>query len=73
MRQAQLKKEAGASGESFVFECDHLGRFQPIQCLAARASGDGQAAPPRCWCVDEAGNQVPNTTQFKRGERTCSK
>lgn len=70
MRQAQLKKEAAGLSGNFIYECDHLGRFQPIQCMSARAT-DGQA--PRCWCVDEAGNQVPNTTQFNRGERTCRK
>jgi hypothetical protein len=69
MRQNQLKK--GANGE-LIPECDHLGRFQPIQCLPAKSNNGGYAVVS-CWCVDEAGNQVANTTQFLRGEQTCRK
>ncbi|XP_045033793.1 LOW QUALITY PROTEIN: uncharacterized protein LOC116929499 [Daphnia magna] len=67
MRQNQLKK--GGAGE-WIPECDHLGRFQPIQCLPAKST-DGGHPVVSCWCVDEAGNQVANTTQFIRGEQTC--
>lgn len=66
MRQTQLKH--GRAGE-LIPECDHLGRFQPIQCLPAKST----ETSVRCWCVDEAGNQVANTTQFLRGEQTCRK
>ncbi|KZS10461.1 putative Protein ACP24A4 [Daphnia magna] len=67
MRQNQLKQ--GGAGE-LIPECDHLGRFQPIQCLPAKSSNGGHPIV-NCWCVDEAGNQVANTTQFVRGEQTC--
>ncbi|KZS04617.1 Uncharacterized protein APZ42_032431 [Daphnia magna] len=67
MRQNQLKK--GGAGE-WIPECDHLGRFQPIQCLPAKSTDVGHPVVS-CWCVDEAGNQVANTTQFIRGEQTC--
>jgi hypothetical protein len=69
MRQSQLKKGGGGQSGELIPECDHLGRFQPIQCLPAKSSS-GQVS---CWCVDEAGNQVANTTQFLRGEQTCRK
>ncbi|GLH00224.1 Papilin [Gryllus bimaculatus] len=49
------------SGAEYVVECDSDGRFTPIQCYT-RVSNKF----PECWCVDEAGNQLPNTTTFRR-------
>jgi len=74
MRQAGLKSGSG-SGE-WIPECDHLGRFQPIQCLPAKpvaAQGTAGQMTAKCWCVDEAGIQVVNTTEFQRGEQSCRK
>lgn len=42
--------------------CDSSGQFLPSQC-----------EQDMCWCVDEAGNQLPNTNAFKKGERLCRK
>lgn len=42
--------------------CDSNGQFLPIQC-----------AQDMCWCVDEAGNQLPNTDAFRKGEQLCCK
>ncbi|KAE8740442.1 hypothetical protein FOCC_FOCC014036 [Frankliniella occidentalis] len=39
--------------------------FAPTQCLP-KDDPEGE-----CWCVDEAGNQLVNTTTFKRGAKIC--
>jgi len=56
-------------GHEFIVDCDALGRFNPMQCMPARP-GHPNA---RCWCVDEAGNQVVNTSLFAPGQKLCSK
>uniref|UniRef100_A0A182NCM9 Thyroglobulin type-1 domain-containing protein n=1 Tax=Anopheles dirus TaxID=7168 RepID=A0A182NCM9_9DIPT len=45
---------------SFPVACDGAGSFEPMQC-----NGD------TCWCVDAAGNQLPLSSTFKRGQRSC--
>lgn len=45
---------------SFPVACDTAGSFEPMQC-----NGD------TCWCVDAAGNQLPLSSTFKRGQRSC--
>ncbi|XP_050082531.1 uncharacterized protein LOC126569475 [Anopheles aquasalis] len=45
---------------SFPVACDANGAFEPMQC-----NGD------TCWCVDAAGNQLPLSSTFKRGARSC--
>ncbi|XP_062534773.1 uncharacterized protein LOC134203947 [Armigeres subalbatus] len=45
---------------SFPVACDENGVFEPTQC-----NGD------TCWCVDAAGNQLPLSSTFKRGLRSC--
>ncbi|XP_055903393.1 uncharacterized protein LOC129939416 isoform X2 [Eupeodes corollae] len=49
-----------AKTASFPVECDEKGSFLPTQCNRNK-----------CWCVDEAGNQIPQTSTFQRGTRKC--
>lgn len=42
-------------------QCDQHGKFLPMQCNNEDL----------CWCVDEAGNQLPLTNSFKKGEQQC--
>lgn len=44
---------------SFTVKCDEFGSFQPTQCNNAT-----------CWCVDQAGNQISETT-FSIGSNKC--
>lgn len=43
-------------------QCDSQGKFNPKQC-----------EEDTCWCVDEAGNQIPQTNSFRDGEQLCCK
>lgn len=43
-------------------QCDQQGKFLPMQC-----------SEDLCWCVDEAGNQIPLTNSFQRGDQQCGK
>lgn len=43
-------------------QCDAQGKFLPTQC-----------DQDICWCVDEAGNQLPQTSSFNKGEQLCCK
>ncbi|KAK3918170.1 Equistatin [Frankliniella fusca] len=54
-----------AEDEASALQCDHHGGFSPTQCLP-KDDPEGE-----CWCVDEAGNQLANTTTFKRGAKLC--
>ncbi|KAJ9582850.1 hypothetical protein L9F63_022809 [Diploptera punctata] len=47
----------------YAVNCDADGKFLPTQCFPRKFT--------ECWCVDEAGNQLPNTTTFKRGAKIC--
>lgn len=49
--------------ESLSAQCDSEGKFLPAQC-----DSEGN-----CWCVDEAGNQLLNTSTFKKGKQLCCK
>lgn len=45
---------------SFDVSCDDNGAFVPTQCSKSK-----------CWCVDEAGNQVTSAGTFMRGSKVC--
>lgn len=45
---------------SFSVACDSVGAFEPTQCNEAV-----------CWCVDAAGNQLPQTSTFSIGATKC--
>ncbi|CAG0879216.1 unnamed protein product [Darwinula stevensoni] len=53
-------------GAMLVPQCDSSGGFFPMQC---RREEPGQ--PTECWCVDEAGNMLPNVLKFTKGELRC--
>lgn len=46
---------------SFTVKCDEFGSFEPTQCSNNNAT---------CWCVDQAGNQISETT-FAIGSKKC--
>lgn len=48
--------------QSLGGQCDQEGKFLPTQC-----------EENTCWCIDEAGNQLPNTNTFQKGEKLCGK
>lgn len=48
--------------QSLGGQCDKEGKFLSVQC-----------EENTCWCVDEAGNQLPNTNTFQRGDKSCGK
>lgn len=45
---------------SFPVACDENGSFEPMQCNEAV-----------CWCVDAAGNQLPQSSTFSKGTSKC--
>lgn len=47
--------------EALGAQCDRKGKFLPTQC-----------SDDLCWCVDEAGNQLPLTNSFRKGDQLCS-
>lgn len=45
-----------------VINCSEFdGSFEPMQCSKGR-----------CWCVDEAGNQIPSMGTFVQGSKKCA-
>jgi hypothetical protein len=54
--------DALRSTTHFEVNCDESGNFVPIQC-------NGET----CWCVDEAGNQLPWANMFRKGTKNCKK
>ncbi|XP_022255568.1 uncharacterized protein LOC111088812 [Limulus polyphemus] len=53
---------------SYIAQCDLNGQFLPIQCAVAPNS---VLYDEECWCVDEAGIQLPGTTIFPHGSQNC--
>lgn len=62
----KIREQQFKTGSSFFVGCDKDGRFLPIQCNGVE---NGEET---CWCVDEAGSMIANTTIFVRGEKKCS-
>lgn len=52
--------DALRSTARFMVTCDEQGKFNPMQCNHET-----------CWCVDEAGNQLPFSNTFRRGSKKC--
>lgn len=52
--------DALRSTARFTVTCDEQGNFQPMQCNHET-----------CWCVDEAGNQLPFSNTFRKGSKKC--
>ncbi|XP_069681934.1 balbiani ring protein 3-like [Periplaneta americana] len=61
-----LRERMTGTNAVYAVNCDAEGRFSPTQCYPRKSEKF-----PECWCVDEAGNQLPNTTTFKRGAKIC--
>jgi hypothetical protein len=61
-----LREHMAGTNTMYTVSCDAEGRFLPMQC-------DSRKSPkfPECWCVDEAGNQLPNTGTFRKGSKIC--
>uniref|UniRef100_A0A182INC5 Thyroglobulin type-1 domain-containing protein n=1 Tax=Anopheles atroparvus TaxID=41427 RepID=A0A182INC5_ANOAO len=60
LRASATRCQALQLAASFPVACDEAGSFEPMQC-----NGD------TCWCVDAAGNQLPLSSTFPRGQRSC--
>lgn len=52
--------DALRSSAVFAVNCDEIGNFYPTQCNHET-----------CWCVDEAGNQLPLSSTFRKGAKMC--
>lgn len=52
--------DALRSTAHFAVNCDEGGNFYPTQCNHET-----------CWCVDEAGNQLPWSSTFRKGTKKC--
>lgn len=63
----KIREEQYKTGSSFQVGCDKDGKFLPIQCNKAVEDKE------TCWCVDESGNRLSNSTVFIRGGRKCGK
>lgn len=68
-RQRALQK-----GSTHVPKCDSLGHFLPLQCENEHLQSsepEMTGLQPKCWCVDEAGNRLPDLSKFLRGSQIC--
>jgi hypothetical protein len=65
-RCQSLREHMARTNAVYAVSCDAEGRFLPTQCYPRKSEKF-----PECWCVDEAGNQLPDTMTFKRGTKLC--
>lgn len=63
-RCLSTQQQLVGSSASYEVSCDSSGRFTPTQC-------ESSANDAKCWCVDEAGNQLPGTSTFSKGDSIC--
>ncbi|XP_045483161.1 balbiani ring protein 3-like [Harmonia axyridis] len=64
---SDLDRDESINEGLITSRCEELGG----QCDANKKFLPQQCEEDICWCVDEAGNQLPQTSTFRRGERTC--
>lgn len=65
-RCLSIQEQMSLSSASYEVNCDSNGRYTPTQCESIEPDA-------KCWCVDEAGNQLPGTSTFTRGDNICCK
>lgn len=63
--ESMLKRHLIVGDPSYVPQCDERGEFYPVQCTQEKGS------KAHCWCVDEAGMQLPSSSTFPKGTKTC--
>lgn len=61
------RKMAISMDDSFVPDCQEDGSYAPVQCFQHLGFGK------QCWCVDDKGQEVPDTRTMDGMTPTCEK